>query len=205
MPPSAWPFTDMHGHLLRVNKAMCEMLGYTQQELLGSDFEDLTYPEDVFADRARLEQMRAGAISTYQREKRCVRRNGDIVWVLVSASAGKGSGENPLSVIVHVQDLSKHMRLEADLRDLALNDRLTGLANRRSVCAEVTALPSRNSVTAAPSHLLMAAAARAAIRCNASPRRSSDKRMVDKSPISRDKPSVVCATVGSPSDGPEAV
>ena len=128
--PIGVALTDMDGRFMHVNRAMCEVVGYSEQALLKSTFQGITYREDVYADLARLRQMLAGTISTYQREKRCVRADGDIVWVLVSASVTAGPQGQPMYIVSHVQDLSEHKRLEMQLHDLALSDRLTGLANR---------------------------------------------------------------------------
>jgi PAS domain S-box-containing protein len=128
--PIGVAITDSDGRFMHVNRAMCELVGYSEQALLKSTFQGITYPEDVYADLARSRQMLAGTISTYQREKRCVRADGDIVWVLVSASITAGPQGKPPYIISHVQDLSEHKRLEMQLHDLALSDRLTGLANR---------------------------------------------------------------------------
>jgi PAS domain S-box-containing protein len=68
------------GRWLRVNRALGRMLGYPLDELLTKSFQDVTHPDDLAADLAQIELMRAGAIDNYEVEKRYLRKDGSIVW-----------------------------------------------------------------------------------------------------------------------------
>lgn len=61
------------GRWLQVNRALCALVGYSEQELLGLTFQQLTHPDDLDADLAYVQQMLAGAIETYQMDKRYLR------------------------------------------------------------------------------------------------------------------------------------
>ena len=64
---------------LRVNEALCRILGYPVDELLTKSVEDVTYPDDRAADLARIQLVREGKIDSYDVEKRLVRKDGGII------------------------------------------------------------------------------------------------------------------------------
>lgn len=80
--------TDLKGRMTLVNERFCEMLGYQREELVGIRFQDLTFPDD----RPETEQIFGYLVETgepFDMEKRCVRKDGSIVWTAVSVSALK--------------------------------------------------------------------------------------------------------------------
>ena len=79
---------------LKVNPPLCEIVGYTSDELLAIDFQTITHPDDLQADLASVHQILAGEISTYQMEKRYFHKGGALVWILlnVSLSVTRGGG-----------------------------------------------------------------------------------------------------------------
>ncbi|OUL32845.1 PAS domain S-box protein [Nostoc sp. 106C] len=78
---------DINGKFVQANKAYCEMLGYSEQELYQLTFADITHPEDVEADVSCAQQIFKGEIPSYQIEKRYITKNGEIVWVHLTATA----------------------------------------------------------------------------------------------------------------------
>jgi PAS domain S-box-containing protein len=66
---------------LKVNPAMCRMLGYSEEELVGKHFSDITHPDDVDLNIHNIDAMSAGAVGSFAIEKRYVRKTGEIVWV----------------------------------------------------------------------------------------------------------------------------
>ena len=94
------------GRLLQVNGKLCEILGYTQDELLGLRFQDITHPEDLRRDLLKLESMLSGTLPTYQVEKRYIRKDGRIVWISLTTSLSRredGSPEHFISVMQDIQ------------------------------------------------------------------------------------------------------
>ncbi len=103
------------GRFLQVNPAFCQMLGYTEAELLNLSFQEVTYPEDVDTDFSLHTQMMAGKIPYYHLEKRYVRKNGDIVWVLLSVTAIRDQNQRALYGVSHAQDITTRKQVEIEL------------------------------------------------------------------------------------------
>lgn len=119
------------GCFAQVNRSLCELTGYSEEELLGKSSRAITHPEDLEADELSMGQLLSGKVRTYQREKRYLHRDGYVVWALFNASLVRDSDGSPLYGIGQIQDISERKRFEAELRFLADHDALTGLFNRR--------------------------------------------------------------------------
>ena len=118
------------GRLLRVNHALCQLLGYTETELLDTNFQTLTHPDDLVSDMVQVEALLRGTLTGYQMEKRYVRRDGRVVWALLSVSLVRNPDGTPLHFLSQIQDIDARKLAESQLRHQALHDTLTGLPNR---------------------------------------------------------------------------
>lgn len=123
------------GRWLRVNRSLCEILGYEEEELLQTDFQALTHREDLGSDLAEVYRMLAGEILSFQLEKRYIHKLGHDVWTLASASLVRDAEGHPLHFIFQIQDVTERKRAEAAIQTLSLIDELTGLYNRRGFMA----------------------------------------------------------------------
>ena len=123
------------GAWLRVNRSLCELIGYGEPELLDSNFQEVTHADDLGNDLANLYRLMQGETLTSQVEKRYVHRLGQIVWALNSVSLVRDSDNNPVHFIFQIQDITERKRAEAALQSLSLIDELTGLYNRRGFLA----------------------------------------------------------------------
>ena len=95
------------GGWIQVNRALCDIVGYSRDELLGgATFQDITHPDDLEADLGYVRQMLNGDIHTYQLEKRYIHKRGDVVWVLLSVSLVRSSDGSPLYFISQIQDIT---------------------------------------------------------------------------------------------------
>jgi diguanylate cyclase (GGDEF)-like protein/PAS domain S-box-containing protein len=119
------------GEWLRVNRRMCAMTGYDEDQLLEMTFQELTHPDDLQSDLTQLEQLLAGEIAGYEMQKRYFRADGETIWVLLSVSLVRGEDDEPLYFVSQIQDITERHREERELRRMADTDPLTGLANRR--------------------------------------------------------------------------
>ncbi len=123
------------GAWLRVNPSLCELVGYTENELLTSNFKSITHKDDVGNDLANLYRLMQGEMPTCQVEKRYVSKSGEIVWVLNNVSLVREADDQPVHFIFQIQDITERKRAEAALQSLSLVDELTGLYNRRGFMA----------------------------------------------------------------------
>jgi PAS domain S-box-containing protein len=129
--------TSTEGRFLRVNRALCEMTGYSEDELTGRAVHDVTHPDDVEADVDAMRRLATGEIDTFRTEKRYLRRDGSHLWVSLSSSAVPGVRDAPLYFISQMEDISERRRVELELRDAARRfETVTESANDAIVSAE---------------------------------------------------------------------
>ncbi len=104
------------GRFVRVNRALCEIVGYTADELTGLTFQEITHPEDLDADLALAGRLARGEIPRYQLGKRYVRKDGTVVDIMLSCSALRGRDGALLYFIAQIEDVTERKRLADDLR-----------------------------------------------------------------------------------------
>jgi PAS domain S-box-containing protein len=101
------------GTLTRVNRALGEMLGYAEAELLGRTHRSLFPADDSPADDWYERDLRSGSIRWYQREQRYQHRDGRLVWGLLSVSAVRDPDGRITDFLIQVQDITERKRAEA--------------------------------------------------------------------------------------------
>ena len=105
------------GRFTQVNRAFCELLGYSQAELLETTFDAITFPEDRLSlAREPLQNLNDGTLRGFRAEKRYIRKDGMVVWVDLSVSVVRGADDRPLYFIGQVQDITTRKQAEASLR-----------------------------------------------------------------------------------------
>ncbi len=100
------------GKLVRVNKSFCQMLGYTEDELLQKTNRDLTHPDDIPLTNSYMNQIDKGEIDSYEIEKRYVHKNGTIVYALLLLSFHRDKNDDDSYYIAQIQNISEHKRTE---------------------------------------------------------------------------------------------
>jgi PAS domain S-box-containing protein len=106
----------LDGQWLQVNTAVCQMMGYTAEELHKLTFQDLTHPDDLNLDLANVRQLLDGQIPTYQMEKRYFHKQGRVIWAVLSVSLVRDASGTPLYFISQIQDKTPQKEAEAALR-----------------------------------------------------------------------------------------
>jgi PAS domain S-box-containing protein len=107
--------TTTDGRWLRINQRLCDIVGYSREELLYHSFLDITHPDDVSIDLALTRRLLANEIKTISREKRYVHKNGSTVWVDLTVSLVWDPSGDPKYFIAVVQDITERKRLEEEL------------------------------------------------------------------------------------------
>ncbi|MBC9249544.1 hypothetical protein A9179_04545 [Pseudomonas alcaligenes] len=104
------------GRWLRVNQKLCQMYGYSLDELLGMTFQDLTYADDLAADLIQVERLLQGEIRSYSMEKRYRRRDGSLFWANLSVTLVRHANGEPNYFISVVEDIALRKQQEQALR-----------------------------------------------------------------------------------------
>jgi len=104
------------GAWLEVNNSVCRITGYSREELLKINFQDLTHPDDLEKDLAFLQELIEAKIDHYEMEKRYFHKNGQIVSVLLSVSLVRDKSKRPRFFISQLQDITERKNIELELR-----------------------------------------------------------------------------------------
>jgi PAS domain S-box-containing protein len=104
------------GHFLRVNHALCGIVGYTADELTGLTFQAITHPDDLNVDLEPAARLARGEIPRYQLEKRYIRKDGTLVDIMLNGSVLRGADGAPVHFIAQIEDITERKRLEDELR-----------------------------------------------------------------------------------------
>jgi PAS domain S-box-containing protein len=121
--PVGIALVDLDGTFMRVNVALCRILGYSSEELEARTFQDLTHPEDLEADLDLLQQLVAGEIPRYALRKRYLRADGSTIWTNLSVGLVRNARGKPLHFVSHIADLTEEVqaadRIEQINRELS--------------------------------------------------------------------------------------
>ena len=117
---------------MRVNPAMCDIVGHAAEELEGRSFETVTHPDDLERDADHIQSMLRGEAASREVEKRYLHANGHPVWVQLNGTLVRDDDGRPHRFLIQVQDITDRRRYEQQLQHMADHDPLTGLLNRRS-------------------------------------------------------------------------
>jgi len=107
------------GQWLRVNRRLCDMVGYSRDELLKLRFQDITHPDDLPLDLDHVRQMLGGEIAAYSMEKRYIRKNGSPVWINLTVSLVRDDTGAPGYFISVIEDIQARKEAEDQLRRLS--------------------------------------------------------------------------------------
>src|SRR5205809_1738331 len=147
----------MDRRFLRVNRRLCEILGYAQDELLRLTGRQISHPDDLDVINAQRPRLYAGEIDAVRVEKRHLRKDGSVIWVAFTMVVERDAAGKPQYEIAFFDDITARKQAEAALREseerfrqLAHHDTLTSLPNRALFydrLRQTLALAKRNSWT----------------------------------------------------------
>ncbi len=128
--PIGMALVAIDGRWLKVNRSLCEVVGYSEAELLCSTFQEITAPEDLGIDLENVRRLLAGEITHYQIEKRYIHADQHLVPVLLSVSLVRDDQREPLYFIAQIQDITERKREEESVRLSAERLQLAARAGR---------------------------------------------------------------------------
>ncbi len=108
---------DLNRRYLMVNPAFCRIFGYSAEELLGSEFIDITHPDDVELSRKAMQGVLDGKGKNIRFTKRYIHKDGHTIWADVSSSLVCGADGKPSHFVTHVLDITERRRVEEALRE----------------------------------------------------------------------------------------
>lgn len=123
----------LEGEWLRVNQKLCDIIGYSREELLGRTFQDITHPDDLNGDLERFELLKAGKLATYSIEKRYFRKDGSIIWIHLTVALTRNAQGDPDYCISVIEDIQARHAAQEAAREYALRVEALNAKLERSV------------------------------------------------------------------------
>ncbi|TMI00328.1 MAG: PAS domain S-box protein [Betaproteobacteria bacterium] len=108
---------DLSGRFMKVNRRLCEILGYGEQELIGRPVKEISHPEDRNLTDSQRMRVRSGEKPSVRFEKRYLRKSGAIVWVDLSVALACDASGVPQYEIALFDDITERKKAEAALRE----------------------------------------------------------------------------------------
>ena len=107
----------LDGRWLKVPPTLCELLGYTEQELLARTFRDVTHPDDLDPNLGQYQRLVRGEIKSYDLEKRYVHKDGHSIWVYLNCSVVQDDAGKPVHFVNYIRDITDRKLAEQALRE----------------------------------------------------------------------------------------
>jgi diguanylate cyclase (GGDEF)-like protein/PAS domain S-box-containing protein len=115
---------DLEGRFLRVNRSLCQILGYSEAELAGRTVGELSHPEDRYCTAEGRARVRSGELESARFQKRYLRKDGALVWVDLTVALVRDGAGKPLYEIAIFDDDTERIKAERALRESAEELRL---------------------------------------------------------------------------------
>ena len=103
------------GRFISINQKYCDIAGYSIGEMIAMSYARITHPDDIQTDLENVRKLGEGEIRIYSREKRYIRKDGEIVWVNLTMSPIWENGNQSTRHIAVVEDITERKRMEEEL------------------------------------------------------------------------------------------
>lgn len=113
--PNGFAIVSLEGKFISSNPALSQILGYSEDELVGMSFDSITYSDDLEEDIRSRNQFLKGPVSTFKRKKRYIHKDGHNLWIQIDVTLIRNKKGDPNYFAVQFQDISKHHELEKQL------------------------------------------------------------------------------------------
>ena len=113
----AMTLTSPDNRLLRVNSALCRMLGFSEAELVGRSFVEITHPDDLELNIRGIQRVVSGETQSFRMEKRYIHKDGRIIWGDMSTALVRNAHGAPLYIVTHIQDITERKQAEQTIRE----------------------------------------------------------------------------------------
>ncbi|MDT0650735.1 PAS domain S-box protein, partial [Autumnicola edwardsiae] len=127
----------LQGEWIEVNESLCDIVGYTQDELINLTFQDITHPEDLNKDLEHLQHLVLGKSNGYQMEKRYIHKEGYPVNIILSVSIVRNNKGNPLYFVSHITNITRRKNAEQKLQQALAQ--LSGILEASSQVSVISA------------------------------------------------------------------
>ncbi|WP_079434386.1 sensor histidine kinase [Zoogloea sp. LCSB751] len=135
---------DFEGRYIKVNQAMCEFVGYSEAELLGMSYHDITHPDDLADNVSARARMLDGTLPKFQMEKRYVRKDGRVVWALMVVSEILDKNGRMIASVGQMLDIDTQKQAERallesrrELRELSHHQKTLLEQERKHIAREI--------------------------------------------------------------------
>ncbi len=123
-------YVGLNGRWLKVPPKLCQLLGYTEQELLTGKLEDTVHPDDFMEFWSQCQRLIKGVIKSFDLENRYIKKNGAIFWVFLNCSIVEGKQGQPLQFLIYILDANDRKQLESEIQDS--NTKLDALVKEKT-------------------------------------------------------------------------
>ena len=129
----------------RVNQKFCEIAGYSAEELLAETYVGLTDPQDRRRDMSELTRVLRGKADSWSIEKRCVRKDGSVIWVVVNGAVLRDDAGRAVRIMAMISDLTSRKQAEQELRDKSSAEKRKPMRPKKAAAQKAREPASRKS------------------------------------------------------------
>jgi PAS domain S-box-containing protein len=106
---------DLNGNWLKIPQTLCDLLGYTKEELLNNKFESVTHPDDFMSEWNQCQRLIRGELKSFDLEKRYITKDGGNIWVYLNSSIVEDLAGKPHHLLTYIRDISERKKLEEEV------------------------------------------------------------------------------------------